>query len=376
MIIAKDPYDWKRVNRTMERLVEERVSPGAVLLVWKSGEILYHGAFGSADTGDGIVSTQLSMIYDLASLTKPLATTLAILHLVSGDLLGIESSLREIFRESDEIPPDKRGITVRHLLTHTGGLPAYRPYYKTLCHVDEKSRWKELWNVLLNEPLRSDPGRETCYSDLGFLVLQEVVERISGESLWELVREKFYVPLGLNTLLFSPGQLNIKLPEGCRCVATEFCPWRKKRICGEVHDKNAYVLGGVAAHAGLFGTAEDICRLLVFLYRRYLGESTELGLDPELVRYFWKPHRDLGDGSRALGFDTPSARGSSSGSHFGPASVGHLGFTGTSFWFELEKEILVILLTNRVYWGRDNDRIRAFRPLVHDEIMECLGLTG
>ncbi len=375
MFPVEKKCDWGSVTALMNQAVNERIFPSAVLLVWKNREILYHKAFGLADIGERIVTAVPSMIFDLASLTKPLATTLAVIRLVSQGLLGLDACLPEIFGDREKIPSDKQKITVRHLLAHASGFPAYRPYYKKLSHVDEDNRWKELWKALMNETLQAEPGKETCYSDLGFLVLQKITETVSKKSLRELVRESFYDPLGLNTMMFSPGQVNEELPAGYHFVATEVCAWRKKRVCGEVHDENAYVLGGVAGHAGLFGEARDICKLLVFLYDNYLGSSKGSGMQPGIVRSFWKSQRNIGSGTRALGFDMPAGQNSSSGRYFSRASIGHLGFTGTSFWFDPEKELLVILLTNRVYWGRENEKIKTFRPLIHDRIVECLDLN-
>lgn len=367
-----DTCNWEPVNTLMLEGVQKGVFPGAVLLVWLKGSILLHRGYGNADIGHTTVAATPEILYDLASLTKPLVTTLAVIGLVEKKKLSIDSGLDEIFQNEELIPSDKKKITVRHLLSHTSGLPAYKPYYRKLTDYEEKDRWKRLWGFLLDEPLGANPGASTCYSDLGFLVLQKVVEFLSKKSLWKFVREQFYLPLGLTSLVFSPAQVNQKLLLEFDVAATEICHWRGRKICGEVHDENAFVLGGIAGHAGLFGTAEDICKLLTLMFFDYSKGTTHLGVKQDLLRTFWERQTELGNGTWALGFDTPAATASSAGKYFSPNSVGHLGFTGTSFWFDLDRELLVVLLSNRVYIGRENEKIKEFRPLIHDRIIECL----
>ncbi len=365
---------WNAANKLMRKGVEEKVFPGAILLVWYQGRVVYHKGVGLADVGEKIVPVTPSMVYDLASLTKPLATTLSVIYLVSRGKLSLDDNLQKVFEGQRDISDDKKLITVRHLLSHTSGYPAYRPYYQKLASVDPRDRGNVLFELLTDESLEAKPGEKTCYSDLGFLMLQVIIETITGESLWNFVCKKFFWPLKLNTLVFSPKQLNLTPPSGHSCVSTGLCPWRKRKLCGEVHDENASVLGGIAGHAGLFGSARDICSILVFLFRLYKGGANVLGIDSQCVQIFWRRQKELGDGSRTLGFDTPSVCDSSAGKYFSENSVGHLGFTGTSFWFDLEKELLVILLSNRVYFGRNNEKIKAFRPAIHDTVVECLNL--
>ena len=163
--------------------------------------------------------------------------------------------------------------------------------------------------------------------------------------------------------------------EFSRYAETEMCPWRKRRLLGEVHDENAYVIGGVAGHAGLFGTAQDIFRLLSILYNLYGGKPGVVTLKPEVIQTFWARQNITRESSWALGFDMPSKNDSSSGKYFSPNSIGHLGFTGPSFWFDIDVNLLVILLNNRIYFGRETTlKIKEFRPMIHDKIREYLGL--
>ena len=222
---------------------------------------------------------------------------------------------------------------------------------------------------LVQEALVYPIGSQVLYSDLGFMILRWVVETVAQQRLDQWVEETIYKPLGIKDLFFIP--LDKKRPDkdhlGRLLAATEQCSWRNTVLEGVVHDENAYVVGGVEGHAGLFGTAEAICTLLSELLTAFHGNDKTVFFSSELVRLFWEP---CGNGERTLGFDRPSTKGSSSGRYFSPHSVGHLGFTGTSFWMEPASEIIIILLTNRVHPQRTNDKIKAFRPKLHDMIMK------
>ncbi len=373
-IRLKENYSWQSTDVLVEEAIKKEVFPGAVLLVAHHGRIVKLGAYGFSNLEPRAVPTSESTVYDLASLTKPLATTIATMHLVSERKLDLDHSLVLVFPSSrHRVPANKRTITVRHLLSHSSGYPAYRPYYQVLEKELPQKRKERLRKLLLEEELEAKPGKETCYSDLGFLMLQEVVEEVSGNNLEDLVKAYTYNPLRLHSFTFSPGQKKSRTDENKPWAATEYCPWRGKRLAGEVHDENAHVLGGVAGHAGLFGCASDIFVLLRMLYDIYSGAKTFSGMDKETVRTFWKRQKITQNSTWALGFDTPRKDSvSSAGKYFSDRTVGHLGFTGTSFWFDLETETLVILLTNRVYFGRENEKIREFRPLLHDSVVKAL----
>jgi CubicO group peptidase (beta-lactamase class C family) len=347
----------------MQDAVSNGVFPGGVLLVSQNGDVLIHQAFGQADLTTGTpVSTRT--IFDLASLTKPFATTLAVMKLMERSQLALDHTLGDFM-----VPcrgTDKAGISVRHLLYHNSGLPDYRPYFMEL--VEEKpSRRRELiLSRILDDPPAYPIGEKVVYSDLGFMLLRGIVETVSGSRLDEFVRKEIYLPLQLKDLFFVDPEH--PLPED-RFAATEKCPWRHARIRGVVHDENAYIVGGVDGHAGLFGTAADVYCLLMEVLGTYSGGSSHHIFEPDLLREFL----DYGKGTeRALGFDRPAVNGSASGCRFSQNSVGHLGFTGTSFWMDLDRSIIVILLTNRVHPSRANEKIRDFRPVLHDVIMKSL----
>jgi CubicO group peptidase (beta-lactamase class C family) len=198
------------------------------------------------------------------------------------------------------------------------------------------------------------------------MILAWVVECVSDKRLDHFVVDEFYRPLGLENLFFIS---NNTLKNRGLFAATENCPWRHKILEGQVHDENAYVVGGIEGHAGLFGTADDVHRLLAELLAVYHGERKSEIFHRDLLHQFFKR---LPGTDKALGFDTPSVTDSSCGRGFSPTSIGHLGFTGTSFWMDLERSVIVILLTNRVHPSRENEGIKEFRPEIHDAVMDTI----
>jgi CubicO group peptidase (beta-lactamase class C family) len=203
------------------------------------------------------------------------------------------------------------------------------------------------------------------------MILEWVVEEVAGMPLSLFLEKHFYAPLSLNKTFFSTDTRPAQFTED-QFAPTEDCPWRKRTVVGYVHDENAYALGGYSGHAGLFGTAKEVYTLVDLLRNHFLGKRNDY-LRPETVRMFFR-RQDLVKGSTwAMGWDTPSPEDSSSGKYFSSNSVGHLGFTGTSVWMDLDKDIIVIFLTNRVHTTRNNEKIRAFRPRIHDRVMEEKG---
>jgi len=351
----------KNVNRLMKDAIQNNVFPGGVLLVSLDRTIVFFDAFGDANLFTGRKTTRKT-VFDLASLTKPLATTLAVMKLIQQSKLSLEQNLASIlpvFKNTE-----KENIRIENLLYHDSGFPDYRPYYTSVCELEPGRRKAALRELLVKEPLVHPPGRQVIYSDLGFVVLCWVIEQISGASLDRFVTEHIYQPLGLKALFFIPINTN---PPHAEFAATEKCPWRGILLEGVVHDDNAYSVGGIEGHAGLFGTAEDIFYLLSELMAVHEGDASTGVFDIALMQHFFREKEETG---RALGFDIPSSVNPSCGRYFSKRTVGHLGFTGTSFWMDLDRRIIVILLTNRVHPSRDNNRIKAFRPKLHDAVME------
>ena len=353
------------VDRLMQRAVFQGVFPGGVILVAVHGKVVLRRAYGSADWFRRRAMA-CETVFDLASLTKPLATTLAVMHLVQRGLLVLDQPCCVYW--SDFFKGEKASITVRHLLGHSSGLPAWQPYYLLLKDMPGQERRKaalEEW--MAREPLLSPPGERACYSDIGFMVLQGVLERVAQTTLDRYLEASIWKPLSVKGLFFNPTQQPLT---EAKYAATELCPWRGRLLVGHVHDDNAYAIGGVAGHAGLFGSADAVWNLLQNLFFIETGVIDDGPFESSLVKKFFERQKGT---DWALGFDTPAEVGSSAGRYFSPESVGHLGFTGTSFWMDRRKGIIVILLTNRVHPSRHNGRIKAFRPLLHDAVMEHIG---
>ena len=277
---------------------------------------------------------------------------------------------------------NKNHVSFRHLLAHCSGLAAWKPYFEEIVkgekegglkYVASRAAESFVYERVHREKPLAPAGARVLYSDLGFIVLSEIVEQISGRSFDRFCQERIFQPLGLESTFFVDlTQLLARRfqPDLKKVAPTENCPWRKKILCGEVHDENAYAMGGVAGHAGLFSSARDIHRYLSRLRRCYDGKDSFLPAD--LVKEFLKRDETVSGSTYALGWDTPTPTNSSSGGQFSPLSVGHLGFTGGSIWCDLEKNCSITLLTNRIHPSKNNNKIRDFRPHIHDLIMKTL----
>ncbi len=367
-----------RIEKAFEAGLAEGVFPGASLLVAKEGSPIAAGVFGHAQKDGGPVTP--ATWFDLASLTKPLVTAPLCMVAIARGLIALDDPLARFFPE-DAVPAEKREITVRHLLSHASGFPAHRPFYLELVKLPPEKRKETLIQMILQTPLNAPPGSVAVYSDLGFMLLGTILERVFGGRLDGLAKNILFTPLGVDELSFFPAEAGTdpEIPvKGLRreiaFAATQECPLRKRLLVGEVDDENAWCLGGVAPHAGLFGTAAGVLSLISHLWGIYAGRMNKGLLPRDLVKIFWQRTKIPEESTWALGYDTPSPVNSSAGHVISKNSVGHLGFTGTSFWLDLDRQVLIVLLTNRVHPSRQNDAIRQFRPLVHDIIMEALKL--
>lgn len=351
------------IHEMMEAGVKETVFPGGVLLCARAEEILFHEAFGMADLTDQQPMGKDS-IFDLASLTKPLATTLAMANLVKEGRVSLETCLGDVIKNL--APTPKAGLTMDMLLRHTSGLPAHREFFRFIVKaVGQEIHARQLLRQLIvSEPLEAEPGHQQVYSDLGYMFLSWVIETLSGQRLDRFVQEKIYAPLGIQDLFFIDLETGGEVSVLDRLVSTQNCPWRKKTLTGEVDDDNAWAVGGIEGHAGLFGDALSV-HLICCEILNALGHKQTLLLDPFVLEAFVQKKQGQ---ILVAGFDTPSKFGSSSGRFFSQASVGHLGFTGTSFWLDPVSGLIVILLTNRVHPSRANQKIKKFRPQIHDLI--------
>ena len=355
----------KKVTDFLKRGLEKGVYPGAVLLAARGEDIAFFHSVGSRALIPKPLPMEKETIFDLASLTKPLATTLAIMKLVDEDLLGLDIPISSLIRPFPW--KDKANLTPRLLLSHSAGLVDWKPFYLELTKYPVEQRKSVVRRLIMEEPLYGEPQTVSLYSDLGFMLLEWIAEIITGQDLSSFLEATFYNPLGLKTFYLD----NITADAGSKkglYAATEYCPWRKEIMQGHVHDENAYALGGYSGHAGLFGAAPDIFALTTVLIKIYQGYRSE-PVRPETVRTFLSRQGVVPESTYALGWDTPSENNSSSGNYFSPNSVGHTGFTGTSVWIDLQRNITVLFLTNRIHPNRSNEKIRDFRPKLHDLIM-------
>lgn len=360
---------FAKTIKCLEKGLKEKVYPGAVLIVARDSEIVFFHNIGNRAVIPRLLPMEKDTIFDLASLTKPLATTLAVMKLVDDALLDLDAPISSLIHPFPWM--DKAEITPRLLLNHSSGLADWKPFYLNLIKLPPEERKPAVRRLIMEGSLSSDPKSVSLYSDLGFMLLEWIIEIASGQNFSSFLDAALCRPLGLKTLYLDTidrGPAHRKESY----AATEECPWRKEIIQGHVHDENAHALGGHSGHAGLFGTAFDVFTLANTLVNAYHDDGSSL-IKGEIVRTFLSRQGLVPNSTWALGWDTPSERGSSSGNHFSPSSVGHTGFTGTSVWIDLETRVTVAFLTNRVHPSRSNEKIKGFRPELHNLIMRELG---
>jgi len=369
-----------RVDRAIDKAIAKAELPGAVVLARmpREGEVIEHVSVrGYALLRPERLPMARETIFDLASLTKPIATTTAILWLVHDGAVGLDDPVSKYLPLFSE--RDKDGVTLRHLLTHSSGLKPWRAFHELLLEKERKTGERLMGTpaareFVIDRVLRSglvhESGAAAVYGDLDFIALGAVVEAVAHCGLDAFCHERIFAPLGMRDTFFAPLTDGARLAESARrrVAATENCPWRERVLWGEVHDPNAWAMGGVAGHAGLFSSADDVMRFAQVILDVWHARSDALPRD--LLRRFTE-RQELPPGSDwALGWDTPTQAASSSGRHFSPRSIGHLGFTGTSLWIDLEREAVVVMLTNRVHQVAKKSRF-DLRPIVHDLILEA-----
>ena len=349
--------DLRAVDRVVDAAILQRSFPGAVVAVGRDGALVHLKAYGRLSYDSAAPAVRSDTVYDLASLTKVVATTTMAMILVDEGRIDID---RPVAAFVPAFSGDgKEAVTVRQLLTHSSGIAWWAPLYKELKDKDAYV------SRIAGMPLAYPPGSQSVYSDLGEILLGEVLERAAGEPIDRFVRRRVFDPLGMAATGFNPGPE--LLP---RIAPTEQDAWRGRLLRGEVHDENAFALGGVAPHAGLFGTAPDLARFAQMLLWGGVYDHHRL-VSRDVVERF--THRaDVPGSSWALGWDTPSGESSSAGSLLSRRSFGHTGFTGTSLWIDPERRLFVILLTNRVHPNRENNAIREVRAAVADAVARAL----
>ena len=349
--------------RLVEEAIEDGAAPGAVVLVARRGQIVLERAFGHMSYDDGAEPMRVDTIFDLASLTKIFATTTLSMILYERDLLDLESPVSAYIPEFRGENKDR--VLVKDLLAHSGGLLWWTDLYmKYEGQPPEKAR-RGYIETICEMPLDYSPRSKTSYSDLGILLLGEILERISGKPLDVLAQEEVFDPLGMDDTMFRPPHSLLG-----RIAPTEQDAWRGRVVHGEVHDENAYGLGGLAPHAGLFSTASSLAPFPQ-MYLNGGAYNARRIVNAETIDLFTTRAELVPDSSRALGWDTPSEP-SSSGAYFSAESYGHTGFTGTSMWIDPERELFVLLLTNRVHPTRENRKLSDVRPKFHDAIVKAI----
>jgi CubicO group peptidase (beta-lactamase class C family) len=348
----------------LEQAVRDRVFPGCAFAVLdtRNAQSAKQSAYavGRFTYEPDSSRVEPGTIFDLASLTKVLATTAAIMRLYDRGQLALDASLAEWlpeFAAADASDTRRSRVTLRMLLDHSSGLPGYARLFESandrLAMID----------ACLRQPLTADPGTRTEYSDIGFMILGYLVEKIAGERLDSFCQREIFAPLGMSTTGFCPEQeLRTSIPP-----TEDDRSFRHRVIQGEVHDENASVIGGVAGHAGVFSNAMDLLRFAGCVLANGATPSGTRLFAAQTVVHFAEPAHQPPGTSRALGWDTPSVP-SSSGSLFSVRSIGHLGFIGTSLWIDLDAGIAVALLTNRTWPNRSNQAIRELRPRFHDAL--------
>ncbi len=350
-------FDFSEVNNLMEQAISDSVFPGAVLLFGIDDSFLYEKSFGHYTYNKTSQPVKTNSIFDLASVSKVVGTTSAAMILVDRGKLKLDEKVITYLPEFNNNGKDK--ITIRNLLLHNSGLPAFKKYY------DKYSTAKEVINDIMNLKLIYEPGTKYVYSDLGMITLQKVIEKISGTTLDKFLKKELFEPLGMNLTMYNPSN---KMKQNC--VPTEIDDfWRMRLLQGEVHDERAYLLNGVAGHAGLFSTAEDLSKFARMLLNGGVYNGKQI-INKKTIDEWTTKQSEQSD--RGLGWDTRSKEKSSSGKYFSMNSFGHTGYTGTSIWVDEDKKLFVILLTNRVYPTRKNRKIIQFRPVIHNAVYRSI----
>jgi CubicO group peptidase (beta-lactamase class C family) len=354
--------------RVLEAAIAERAFPGCAFGVLAAGEVVLQDALGRFTYDDGATQVTPKTIYDVASLTKVVATTAAAMLLYQRGSLDLNTPVAELLPGFVVGRPPgtwSRHVRLRHLLAHTAGLPAYVEFFRNAASP------AELFRACLDLSFEAQPGQRAEYSDPGFILLGKALEVLMHDWLSVWVRREIFHPLEMSATGYTP----------MRCLAAGIPPteddtsFRHRVIQGEVQDENAWVLNGVAGHAGVFSNVPDLLRFANEILHAVRSPSDAEPsrpclFEPTAVEHFAERQGPEGS-SRALGWDTPSEN-SSAGRHFSPRSIGHLGYSGCSLWIDLVADVAIVLLTNRTWPDRKNQAIREVRPAFHDAVREAL----
>ncbi len=352
--------------RVLEEAIAARAFPGCAFGVLAGSEVVLEGALGRFTYEEHAPQVTAETVFDVASLTKVVATTAAVMLLVQRGLLQLDMHVDALLPEfvSHRAAGDPaHTVTLRNLLAHNSGLPGYVEFFRTA------STSEELLSACFQLPLEAAPGTRAEYSDPGFILLGKALEVVTCEDLAPWTKREIFAPLGMNATGFCPtSAARPAIPP-----TEEDAAFRRRRIQGEVQDENAWILKGIAGHAGLFSNVPDLLRFSAEILRsaKSPGLNTMPSLfDAAILQQFAQRQPPEGS-SRALGWDTPSAP-SSSGEYFSQHSIGHLGYSGCSLWIDLDAAVAIVLLTNRTWPDRRSQLIKQVRPAFHNSIRKCI----
>jgi beta-N-acetylhexosaminidase len=350
-------FDFTKVDSIIYNGINEKAFPGASLLINLDGETIYKKGFGKFTYESNSQDVNTSTIYDLASLTKVIATTTASMICIDKKYFSLNDKVEKYIPEFGT--NQKENITIRNLLLHNSGLPAWKKFY------DKNLTRDQILSDIYSSECEYKTGSKTVYSDLGMIVLGKVIEKVTNTTLDKFCENEIFKPLGMkNTFFNPPDSVKHRIPP-----TENDTYWRNRLIKGEAHDETASLLGGVSGHAGLFSNIEDIEKFLLMILNKGVYQNKRI-INSETVELFTKRQSD--ENPRALGWDIKSETGSSAGNLFSKDSFGHTGFTGTSIWVDPDRNLFVVFLTNRVYPSRENKKLLAIRPQLHDAIIRAI----
>ena len=350
-------FQFNAVDKVINKAVEDKSFPGAVVLVWKDGKTIYEKAFGNYTYDSSSPKIKTNTLFDLASLTKVVATTTAAMICYDRDLFSLDDKVTKYIPEFGVNGKDN--ITIKNLLIHNSGLPAWKKFY------GRDLKYDDVINEIYSSELEYKTGEKTVYSDLGIITLGKIIEKVTGKSLDVFCTDEIFIQLKMESTFYNPDDSLKKL-----CAPTETDNyWRMKTLQGEVHDETSAMLNGVAGHAGLFSTADDLAKLMSVLLNE--GKiNQKIFIQQSTIELFTK--RVSKESTRAIGWDTKSDSGSSAGKYFSKNSFGHTGYTGTSIWADPDRNLFVVFLTNRVYPTRENTKIQKVRPQLHNAVIKSI----
>ena len=347
------------LNLFLNQSISDSAFPGCAISIGYNGKLIFEESFGHYTYDITSQKVQVNSIFDLASVTKVVATTTTAMILYDQGRLKLDQKVVDII---PAFQGDKKElISIRHLLTHTSGLPGWVRFYLQL-------KGKErVVNEICKTELINEPGTTYVYSDLGMILMQKVIETIAQKSLDQLVKDYITTPLGMKRTFYNPDK---SLKD--QIVPTEISEWHKELVHGFVHDENTYVMGGISGHAGLFSTIQDLSIFCQMYLNGGIYDNRRI-IKSETVKMFTACQNLVEGSTRALGWDTRSEKYSMAGDYMSMSAFGHSGFTGTSVWIDPVNQVFVVLLSNRVYPTRENRKISTVRPAVHNYAMKMIG---